>query len=101
MQRSPRPTSARAHQHKLRRAPEPHDAHEHAALHAVDERVLQEGRESVRRRGAPLHGLQLRQASRHPHQEDGGTPTTPAMTAGAATKAWNYGDVVALLGSTN
>ncbi len=29
----------------------------------------------------------------------GGTPTTPAMAAGAATKAWSYEDVVGLLGS--
>ncbi len=29
----------------------------------------------------------------------GGTPTTPAMAAGVATKTWSYEDVVGLLGS--
>ena len=38
--RRPRPG---AHQHQLRRAPEPHDADEHAAVHAADQRILKEG----------------------------------------------------------
>ena len=31
-----------AHQHQLRRAPEPHDADEHAPVHAADQRLLEE-----------------------------------------------------------
>ena len=39
----PRP---REDQHQLRRAAEPHDAHVHAAVHAADQRLLKEARQS-------------------------------------------------------
>ena len=43
----------------VRRAPEPHDAHVDAPLHAADERVLKEVREPRARGRAALHALQL------------------------------------------
>lgn len=52
----PRP---RAHFHELCRAPEPHDAHVHAPLHASDERLLEKGGEPRGGSGAALHALQL------------------------------------------
>ena len=49
----------RSRQHILRRTSEPHDADEHASVHAADERFLKEGREPRARHRAPLHALQL------------------------------------------
>ena len=47
------------HLHELRRASESHDAHEHAPVHAADERILEEDRESKARGRSTLHVLQL------------------------------------------
>ena len=59
-----------AHQHQLRRAPEPDDADVDAALHSADERLLEEGREPRPRTGALLCLVQLlsrtQDAPRHP-----------------------------------
>ena len=44
--------------HVARRAAEPHGPHEHAALHQVDQRLLQEVGEPPGRGGAPLRALQ-------------------------------------------
>jgi IS1 family transposase len=46
--------------HVARRAPEPDDAHGHAPLHATDQWLLEEGRESHARGQPALHALQLR-----------------------------------------
>ena len=53
----------RACQHVIRGAPEPHDAHVDAPVHAADERILKEDRKPRPRSRAALHALQLLQSS--------------------------------------
>ena len=68
--------------HELRRAPEPHHADGHAALHPPDQRVQQEGREPGARRVAALHALQLRPAAQDADQGSGRLPDHPGHGGG-------------------
>ena len=76
----------------------PYDAHEHAPLCKAHQRVLQEGRESGTRRGAPLHVLQLRPTSQvarqHDHSSDGCQSQRPCVESprnrGACPKLTHY-----------
>jgi|SRR5450755_3225955 hypothetical protein len=61
------------HLHEFCGAPKPHDADEHAAVYATDERVLKEGRESRARCGAALYVLQFR-----PHPQNTSRDTRDA-----------------------
>ncbi len=79
-----------AHLHELRGAPEPHNANEHARLHAAHERLLEEDRQPLSFHRAALHVLQLRADS--PNAQD-----HPAMAAGVTDKLWDIADMVALL----
>ena len=77
-----------------RRAPEPDHADGDAAVHAPDQRVLQEGREP-RRDGQPaLHVLQLRARPQVARQA---VPATPAMAAGVADHVWTCEEIAALM----
>ena len=72
--------------HVLRRAPEPHDADEHAAVHPADERPQQEGREPRRRDRRPLRLLQLLPGAHEPGEGENGKGRTPAMAAGVESR---------------
>src|SRR5579862_3244648 len=83
-----------AHQHLLRRAPEPDDADGDASLHAPVQWFLKEGREL----GARLHYMHYNFA--RPHQtltKRYGTKTTPAMAAGVAEHVWSTYELAQLL----
>jgi len=79
---------------ELRREAEPHDAHEHATVHASDERPLK-GVRAARGGDCPaLHLLQLR-----PPHESLGKRVTPAMAAGIELHPWPIAQICELLES--
>ena len=84
----------------LRGAPEPHYAHVHAAPHAPNQRLLEEGRESdILCRAAPrveaavaLHLMHYNFARVHQT-----LTVTPAMEAGVSDHVWKVEEIVGLL----
>ena len=78
------------HQHVVCRAPEPHDAHEHAPLHATDECLLKEARQPLPRAVALLHVLQLGRIHKT-------LRVTPAMASGLTDHLWTMEEIIGLM----
>ncbi len=80
--------------HRLRQAPQPHDANGHPTLHPADQCLLQK----VRNHAAAVALDTLYYNFARPHRSlNDPYPRTPAMAAGMADHIWTCEEIAGLL----